>query len=1145
MRTYIYLLLGILFTRMSYAQTSLSLSKNFVRETIIKESGAGSADYSNPTKVLHKVSYFDGLGRPIQTILVHQGGQGEDVVTATEYDAFGRVKRESQPFSKSGGQGDFVATPFNAVGGQYGGDSRAFSETIYEASPLNRVGKVMGPGGAWGNPTDVSDVGDRSKKVRYFSNTASGEVLRFDASILSATTSTDLVTGLTPNIEYGLGQLSITESFDENGTSLSGGNRIREYKDKGGKVVLKRVFTGSDIGPKMDTYYVYDDLGQLRAVFPPKLSEKLETSNSTAFTANQISLIRQLAFLYVYDSRGRVVVKQVPGAGPVTMTYDTKDLLSSTTDGNNVTINYFYDDYNRLTRKSRGSDILEEYFYDNYANGGLISTAPFNTTYQLDNKSEAVYGLMTGKRVAKLKGDGSINGTITTAIYYDDRYRTVQQVQTGFGTGGTTTLTSSYKLSYSGTILESKEHHQPSMSNLTIYKKYTYDHASRLRAICHQLLETKDGKEVEEVPHLLNKLRYNSIGQLASKQLGRLPEKTRKKVPEIEFAETQVFSYNVRGWWSKSSAFQKLPDLQINNPSLSANYTHNLNYTNQFNGNISDVEWIGGGQKYTYDGANRLVSAVGTGNIKFAEDGITYDGNGNILTLNRKDANGLLIDKLEYIYKGGSAMNPAGESNQIYQVKDNGGTVDGYPSGISQNEYKYDGNGNLVEEKDRKKETITYNLLNLVSSVRINGATQQYDYAADGSKLAFRQGTGSKKVSYLGEAEYANLDEGGIRRINTEEGHILPREGWIAGVSTDSKYVYYYSVKDHLGNVRLVIDDDNNANVWQKINYHGFGLDALTEFPSGIVGATKNDHLYNDKEYDLESGWLDYGARQYDNVLGRWSVIDPLSEVSRKYSPYVYGNDNPLRFIDPDGMITGEAQTPEDYSKPNFDYSDGYTTSSSAGTTGAVSFEGAYLGSGGGDAGGSSGNSGKQNEDDPKFKSNTKKNSLSIGTHVTDKVDTFWENVQYYLIDQALYIHDGIAQPYDKDGNISGEGGLPSPISIFSFLTPIKNAGFALKGVGLSNAAKGGRELFKFTGTAAKHMDDPGRMISIQILDDIIKAPMSVVKDPQGTKALMHYSQMWKNDKLYNVEVLYDKGINTIMHFKYTQKPLGSLPAIK
>jgi hypothetical protein len=76
-------------------------------------------------------------------------------------------------------------------------------------------------------------------------------------------------------------------------------------------------------------------------------------------------------------------------------------------------------------------------------------------------------------------------------------------------------------------------------------------------------------------------------------------------------------------------------------------------------------------------------------------------------------------------------------------------------------------------------------------------------------------------------------------------------------------------------------------------------------------------------------------------------------------------------------------------------------------------------------------------------------------------------------------------------------------------------------------------------------MADKARAIPIQTMDDIIKAPMSVVKDPQGTSALMHYSQMWKNGKLYNVEVLYDKAANTIMHFKYTQKPLGSLPAIK
>ena len=201
------------------------------------------------------------------------------------------------------------------------------------------------------------------------------------------------------------------------------------------------------------------------------------------------------------------------------------------------------------------------------------------------------------------------------------------------------------------------------------------------------------------------------------------------------------------------------------------------------------------------------------------------------------------------------------------------------------NEYTYDANGNLTKDLNKNITGISYNCLNLPNTVTFSdGSTITYIYGADGTKLrtVHKIGSTTTTTNYCGNVIYEN----GTQKL------LLTEEGYINLTGTQQ---YHYYLKDHQGNNRVVINQ--SGTVEETNHYYPFG---------GVFGTTGNTqpYKYNGKELDTKQGlnWYDYGARHYDAALGRFTTNDPLAEKYYSMSPYTYCADNPVKFIDPNGM---------------------------------------------------------------------------------------------------------------------------------------------------------------------------------------------------------------------------------------------------
>lgn len=903
------ILLVLVFGR-GFSQDS---NQNYIRTRVMLHE-------SDPSQCLETIQYYDGLGRPFLNVQKNITPSGTNLATLQEYDGVGRESISWLPYVTPS---DYLS-PQSIKGSIFSSyaDSRPFSESVYEASPLNRIVKQYGPGTAWANHPVSTD---------YLINTASGtlccKLYKVDAS-----------GSLVQNGNYAAGSLYVNQAADEDG------HLSYSFTDMLGQVVLTRQLVS---GEPYDTYYVYDDFENLRFVLPPAYQDTPDLS--------------LYGYQYKYDARNRCIEKTLPGCEPIWYVYDKADHPALSQTGVQRAKHEWsfmlYDALNRVvvtgtiqTQRSReqlandyrdvlfrgtlgrncSSDlsksdnllgyeapVLSGYkvkvllanYYDRYDFLSLDCFKSYVMDYVEDAsfgiRHESAQGLLTGTYVRQLN---DLSKGEFVAHYYDVRGREIQTKSRSPYEHYTSTWT---QYNFTGQPVRVKYHHLSSHYN-NIYPptdpkgvnhqdelyEYSYDNAGRLVETYHT---HNDRQRI-----LLSKLIYDNFG--------RLQEKRRHNNKD-----TVQYTYNIRNWTSsiKSRGFEE--ELFYSTGSF-------VDTEPSYNGNISAIKYNQNENQYNYqfiyDGQNRLSAANAynnQGNRAPHHEYYMYDKMGNITYLERR-LNSSKVDALEIQYTGNQIKNVSPRNPISGYSYDFDFSSMSYPNlSDAAIEYYYDANGNLIKNLDKGIVSIRHNFLNLPDTIQFQNGNQIINnYLADGRKVGAVYKTYSTSIVvpqdsvYHGDASYStSTDEwDGHYMYRTWFGDMIEMfmvqtpEGYIGadhiGIDSRRNYAYYYYVHDHLGNVRIT---RNSLGYYED--------QSLEYYPSGVlfdrsVELQRQPYMFGGKELLSMHGLneYDFTARRQDPIIQSFTSIDPLCEKYYSISPYVYCLNNPIKYVDPDGTST-------------------------------------------------------------------------------------------------------------------------------------------------------------------------------------------------------------------------------------------------
>lgn len=808
------------------------------------------------------ITYYDGLGYPVEMASNGLGGTGKFAYALLEHDALGREKQSWLPGTQKDGCSFVAPSELSSSLITFHKDRNPYSVNSYDA--LDRQVSTLGAGESW-------FIAKKFVEQRYCSNEASS-VKRYQVSESGA---------LLENGYYAAKSLSMLEETDEDGKTK------QTFSDLFGHKVLERRDGNND------TYYIYDNIGRLRYVLSPSYQE--------------YSDLQKFGYEYRYDKYGRCVWKRLPGCEYQQMWYDAADNLMFSQDGEQrkkgLYLFYLYDKMKRKvllgTTTSinasctsalaafeeqvgglcnsgytplgnlglKNEEFLSAWYYDSHSflNRQMVKKLTSKSLSAKTSGLQESYNIGSQTGIVTRNTDGDLLASVS---YHDLRGLVVESMQI---MPDEVVLRQSTKYSFTRKPIEVKAELMKGDMTKNVTQLYVYNPNN-------DKIETM-AIQVGNVTRTVASYSYDDIGRLVS-------------VNRSGNAGSVHYAYNIRNWLKETK---------------SDRFKQNLWYETTgaypcFNGNISRMQWQSSkdnvlrGYDFIYDGLNRLEeSAYGEGadlsqsKSHYSEHVLSYSPNGSIERLQRygKKNNGTfgLIDDLTYSYNG----------NQIKAISDKAGSLlyngsfDFKDGANADTEYFYDVNGALVKDLNKGISNIEYDVLGNLKCITFNnGFKTKYVYDAAGNKLrTTHESVVTNTTDYIGNFIF---EDGKLDKYLFDGGY--------CSFDNSQNPTFHYYEKDHLGSVRMVVNE--NGTIEQVNHYYPFG---------GVYGdlsynAELQRNKYVGKEFDHIHGldWYDHGARMYDAARLVWDRTEPLFSKYYSFGPYLYCGNNPVLCLDINGL---------------------------------------------------------------------------------------------------------------------------------------------------------------------------------------------------------------------------------------------------